>query len=87
MTFLMQYTRLNYIHYHQRYCHIYVFDVKKDKFYIELKLLLMFVSRTPWSHGFGPGGQFHLSESEGLLGMSMSRGLFGMFRVRTDNDF
>ena len=25
-----------------------------------------------------PWGQFHLSESEGLLGMSMSRGLFGM---------
>ena len=26
-----------------------------------------------------PWGQFHLSESESLLGMSMSRGLFGMF--------
>ena len=26
-----------------------------------------------------PWGQFHWSESESLLGMSMSRGLFGMF--------
>ena len=26
-----------------------------------------------------PWGQFHLSESESLLGMSMSSGLFGMF--------
>ena len=26
-----------------------------------------------------PWGQFHLSESKSLLGMSMSRGLFGMF--------
>ena len=26
-----------------------------------------------------PWGQFHWSESESLLGVSMSRGLFGMF--------
>ena len=36
-TFLMQYTRLNYIHYHQRYCHLHVFDVKKHEFYIRVK--------------------------------------------------
>ena len=43
-----------------------------------LSLLLMFVSGTPWSHGFGLGGQFHLTVSEGLLGVSMSEGLLGM---------